>query len=604
MKVYKYALRPPANPEPVFEQMRAAIAYRNRLVENSIAFRDKMRGVEATLGLVPIDAERARLDAAHEAVRKARSASRSRAVPPEVSTELADAKKAFNEARKRFNEQRSALREDRKKLIEKLAEERHERDLALRASSGVYWGTYQLAEIAMKQSDKETPLFDDGVPRNPSFVRWSGEGEVSVQITSGGLPVASLGLGGTLVRVKDVSAHKNPTSRRAAKRRFVELHLRIGSNPDRTPIWAVFPGIFHRPLPADGIIKRVTVKRKLVGPREVWYALFTVDRTPRKSNGTAGRVALDLGWRKREDGKRVAAVLDEQGIASEVRIPGAIFDTFDKADAVRGERDVARDEVRGACLRILKEDPNIVDPAQVENLALWRSPRRFVRLWSELTGLKNVVTPHRPDRSELEARLVDSKANWERAKGSNGFTHVLSAYVEYDRLAWTLESELRTSALHRRLDFFRVTARDLANEYSVVVLENFDLAKVAKRKGKAPEKDLPDATHSARHSTAAGEFRDAVLNAFGGFADYVPCEYTTMTCASCGALEDFDRRELEHTCSKCGSRWDQDHNACRNLLAYSEPEKVRPVDEAYEGKHAKRKREKREREKREREAAE
>jgi transposase len=185
----------------------------------------------------------------------------------------------------------------------------------------------------------------------------------------------------------------------------------------------------------------------------------------------------------------------------------------------------------------------------------------------------------------------------------------LTTWAAFDKIAWELGNEVRTTALRRRLDFYRVTARDLANRFSTVVLEQdakknergrsakpMDIAKLANRKDKDPDKDLHDAAHSQRHSAATGELRDALLNAFGGAADYVPAQYTTSTCAACGALETWDRSELEHVCSKCGSHWDQDDNACKNLLAYATPESTRPVETVYEGKYAKGKRLKKERE--------
>ena len=48
----------------------------------------------------------------------------------------------------------------------------------------------------------------------------------------------------------------------------------------------------------------------------------------------------------------------------------------------------------------------------------------------------------------------------------------------------------------------------------------------------------------------------------------VPAEYTTVDCSRCGSRERFDAAaELRHRCGACGSEWDQDANAARNLLS-------------------------------------
>lgn len=658
MKVYRYGLQAPVNRAEVLAQIALANEYQNELVALHRRARDWMRWTEAALGVPSLEAEQQALEDVLERVRRERSRTRARKVSPELERELAVARKALSEARKTFNAKRIEVRSEREKVFAQISEEVNKQSKILRSKCGVHWGTYQIAEDSIKQSAK-MPLYARGLPSDPEFRSLAKGGLISVQLPHG-RSVKDLE-SDLSVQVRDVSAHKNPMSRRAAKRRFVELKIRIGSN-NRAPVWAIFPGIMHRPLPEGCKIKRVTVKYKRIGPREEWYALFTVDQAPRKSNGKGGRVAVDLGWRKRDDGLRAAAWRAEDGSHGEILIPDVILAKFNEAEAFQSGRDKAVDLLRDRLTaRLVDGDPDlhllraihaVTKPEELLEAAAdadhgdfsgirnpisrWKSPRRFHRLLRELQraperdvielvraatfeerralARKHFIEAqaphcHRRDMTEMLHEHEEALVRWHATEGNA--RGLLTAWAAFDKIAWELANEVRTTALRRRLDFYRVTARDLANHFSVVVLEQetlqevaaklrgakpMDIAKLANRKDRDPDKDLHDAAHSQRHSAATGELRDALLNAFGNAADYVPAQYTTSTCAACGALETWDRAELEHVCSKCGSHWDQDDNACKNLLAYATPESTRPVEQAYEGKYAKGKRLKKERE--------
>lgn len=657
MKVYRYGLQAPVERAEVLAQIALANEYQNELVALHRRARNWMRWTEAALGVPSIEAEQQAVEDVLVRVRRERSRTRSRKVSPELERELAVARKALSEARKNFNAKRTKVRAERKKVFAQISEEVNKQSKILRGKCGVHWGTYQLAEEAMKQSAK-MPLFARGLPNDPEFRSLAKGGSVSVQL-SHGRTVKDLE-DDLSIQVRDVSAHKNPLSRRAAKRRFIELKIRIGSTDKRAPVWAVFPGIMHRPLPEGCKIKRVTVKYKRIGPREEWYALFTVDRAPRKSNGKGGRVAIDLGWRKRDDGLRAAAWRAEDGSHGEILIPDVILAKFNEAEAFQSGRDKAVDLLRDRLMaRLIDGDLDLLRAiravAKPEEeleaktadfgrndfsgtrtmISRWKSPRRFHRLLRELQraperdvielvraatfeerralARKHFIEAqaphcHRRDMTGMLLEHEEALVRWHATEGNA--RGLLTTWAAFDKIAWELANEVRTTALRRRLDFYRVTARDLANHFATVVLEQdakknakqgrsakpMDIAKLANRKDKDPDKDLHDAAHSQRHSAATGELRDALLNAFGNAADYVPAQYTTSTCAACGALETWDRAELEHVCSKCGSHWDQDDNACKNLLAYATPESTRPVETVYEGKYAKGKRLKKERE--------
>jgi transposase len=65
---------------------------------------------------------------------------------------------------------------------------------------------------------------------------------------------------------------------------------------------------------------------------------------------------------------------------------------------------------------------------------------------------------------------------------------------------------------------------------------------------------------------------------------------TTKRCHACGSMEEFDRRELTHTCSTCSLLWDQDYNAAMNMLTTDvSDEPTANAEVKYVGRFAKRK---------------
>ncbi|HWN68337.1 MAG TPA: zinc ribbon domain-containing protein, partial [Haliangium sp.] len=62
----------------------------------------------------------------------------------------------------------------------------------------------------------------------------------------------------------------------------------------------------------------------------------------------------------------------------------------------------------------------------------------------------------------------------------------------------------------------------------------------------------------------------------------VPTDNITRTCAQCGALNEFDRQPGDPrivTCSACMMSWDQDANACVNMLSRAKAQLEAPQDD-------------------------
>ena len=128
----------------------------------------------------------------------------------------------------------------------------------------------------------------------------------------------------------------------------------------------------------------------------------------------------------------------------------------------------------------------------------------------------------------------------------------------------------------RRL--YRLFARELAR-YRRVVVQQLDLRDFAELPDPGEKEDPRTTASRGRRFTAAlgellGACADAVTRAGGEWTEVDPA-WTTQTCFACGKIDPFDAAgSIDHTCAQCGSRWDQDENAARNLLRAAQSGKI------------------------------
>lgn len=475
------------------------------------------------------------------------------------------------------------------------------------------------------------PLYVGVEPNDPSFVRWNGEGTVSVQF-QGGVSVAELRSGedtrAQLIDPAPAAATDTPPSGWGSSRYtdaerlarwqhmlkhgrppkpYHMLRLRVASD-GRAPVWAAWPIILHRPLPdflavrfpeawdrararevvdrfglrivaeRDGevvvategggaatlaralvdagavsadprttAVKWAAVRLKKIGPREEWSVTFTLDVPERRERCGEGAVAVDLGWRRMGGGSlRVATTEDEAGTVRELRLDADLVRGLGKASEIRSIRDMHFDTARAWLHVILDDLPAIPEWLQeaTKTMALWKA----------------------------QGRLASVAIRWRGARfeGDTAAIEALEAWRIKDKHLWCWETSQRTGALRRRKDLYRVFAAGLARAYRTVVLEDFDLRAFARRPAaEETETERDENARAQRHLAATSELRLALVQAFvgrGGEEAREPATDTTRKCSECGVVEIFDAgAELRHTCRN-GHAWDQDENACRNLL--------------------------------------
>lgn len=569
-KIYEYGLLPPTyNADRVDHQIRAGHRYRNVLIEIERERRAKVR--EILVGHAdtePLAAEVVRLTAELEAARQrlklARATTRSRSdsagdrlAVREIVTRLKVARTTLKEAKTRI----AGDPEIQAKLIA-AQEHAHQRQLAERARTEAYYGTYLLAEAAAEQASKSKT--------DPSFAPYRGEGRIGVLIING-IGVAELT---DDTRIQIHARDNGRGGRRAGQGRM--LRLRVGSDERRGPIWAEWPMILHRPLPEGARIKQATViRRRRDCRRWDWRVQILLDLSASPSRTTTpadGACALNLGWAHMRDGIRAGYVIGTDGREHEVAVSRSVIDRLDKADSIRSIRDRDLNTMRAALAAWIAEHPLPTLAPQptsgdgrtaslaerADHLYQWRSPSRFATL-------ARCWRMHRFD-------------------GDSAGYELLEAWRYRDEHLQRYEAGLVRGAQLARREGYRVLAAQLAARYRVLVVDDTDLRDLQRSPMPESERTEIDAAKLAQCRAAGSELRAALSNAFGVTRVVkVSAKNVTATCHACGSIEKWDRAASgrKHLCASCGVTWDQDANACRNLLREFEVrERQRVADHA------------------------
>jgi hypothetical protein len=466
---------------------------------------------------------------------------------------------------------------------------------AKRAACGVYWGTYLVVEDAAKRA-----LGDCAFPR---FKRFDGTGKVAVQLTgeirdaSGavidhGVPVSDVIAGAgsgsigrdTRLRIDAAPSHPHPVDPVKEERwraqhpgkvrrvRTTMVKIRVGSNPDRTPVWAAFPVVRHRPLPDDAVLKWAWVVRRRVGIRFEYRFQVTIEApslAPPAQAAGHGTVAINLGWRNippYDGAVRLAVWRDDEGREGEIRVPrlsrrdstGAavgyhLNDALRKMDEVRGARDRALDEFKAWARGVDRSSwpPWLAD--MLRFLPQWRASRKLARV------------------AGIALRMC--RQGW-RFSGDDEILVGLALWAQRDRhlLAW--EAHGRDRAIGHRRKVYEEIAVYFTRRYARILICEMDMRDLRERE--APEDGVPADGRDMRRTAnvaAPGELREKLrihATKRGDVVEEVANTNLTQTCHACGVCpeEPWDAaRAIDHTCGACGATWDQDINHVRNIMA-------------------------------------
>lgn len=575
-RVYKYGC--PFGPLPecaeaVHKQLFLAHRYQNDLIRVVLDGREAYRALTATLP--DVDAINARIEQANEEQRvlteQVNSLKRMARSNVRVHPGTRERIKALKAEKRVLREKRKAARKalfGSPKLADLNKTDNSKRRQA-RKASGVFWGTYLLIESAVDQAKKEK--------MDPRFKRWDGTGRLGVQIQRGLLVDKLLSCTDRRLQLRPVPEQAwTPGAAPLEERRRMtrtEVKIRIGSNANRTPVWATFPVILHRPLPPDGRIMGAWVQRKRVGNHECWELCLSLEAYPKPRQPAApdGVVAIDFGAKGARADHRVALAVGSDGRQFVMNVPKIsrhkktrgedgvmrqtgtpierdLVEVLDHADSLRAIADREFNAARDALLAWSK---TVTVPEWMHELLryahLWRSPRRFAKL----------VGRWKNERFDNDESAYGAAEAWRRQN-----SHLYQ---------W--ESDERTRAIAHRREAYRVWSVKLAREYGRFVYENVNFGSIARRA--APEDEPTHYPNKVRNVAAPGELREQAVEAFGSTSCIkLKCSGRATRCPVCGgeASESRDdsrptgRGNLACTSATCGAVVEGDYARCWNLM--------------------------------------
>lgn len=596
--VYKYGSREPIEGlETVVEQFRLAHRYRNKLVELELERRaqvdaalraacpelvlleeeigtkardaepeDPVRGIPAQPPQPATGLHRLIEDAA-AAVKQRRMRERGRRRDPTERAALRALRARLAAARERRRELRTELfGSDSWQASQRAIEAAHHaRLLAERKASGLYWGTYEVVEAAADQFRKGAP---------PRFRPWRlRKDRLCVRLNQGNLSVEEL-LGGEDNRVGMSVIDRpqaRPDSNRAAKRKFALVRYRVGGKDTKTH--AVLPIVYHRPLPADAVIKLVYLIRRDVGARSRWSVQFVIETQETKPKADQGVVGVDVGWRKMPDGRlRVAVTSGSDGHEQEWALPPWWLSERDRVRRIKSERDRLFDLVKPVASGLIRGADNSTERARqsVSHLHQWRSQARLAGLildwkdndpgphWDVPAEIAELPGEHSIDPERLEAALREpNPPHW-----------VLEAWRLRDLHLHEYEANLRDQLQASRLDLYRNLAATLAQRYRTAAVEQLDLRNfhvLPPVEDGATVQD--DVMKEYVRDACLSKIFDSLKHRMAQVVEIDPAN-TTKICHACRHLDEdwTEHQALFHICPNCGAEWDQDVNAARNLL--------------------------------------
>lgn len=553
-RVYAYGCGDPTSDPNVLAELSRQHDLWDALV--AIDREHERRRDEAARAAHPVYAElRERIDALSEQIgaliqerRDARKRARKKVDTPEIDARLDE---LVPQRRALWKEAKAALKEwarEHKETVRDLEQQRKDEVKAARQASPAWWPNYNRVIDDYNAARKTVRMKGRGL-RPVDRAREDGVLTVQIQRTKSGLGAAPHELmDGTVPNVQIApvpdTAHGLNTPRGERKR---QCRTRVTMRVDAAGHKVTLPVTLHRPIPADGRVKSVQLAWKREGERIRARLCLTVSTPKREAIPHPSRSAcgVDIGWRlERDRSLRVVTVYDSAGGVEHVRLPRDWMAGMDRVERLHTYIDDGLMELAEA-LHGRDDLPAPVASA----LDGWR-PGLGAR-HVDARALHDYIRPLRDERKKLPAELL----HW-----YNRYRHLL-----------LYRDNLRNKLIRRRKDLYRVAAKRLAQTYSVIAIEDFDLSAVARTKkredGSDPE--LHAAARAQRVRACVHEFRSILqdMAAKHGAEVMVIAGPSTQLCHHCGnKTGQIDRSRLHWQCESCHAVWDQDENAARNLL--------------------------------------
>jgi hypothetical protein len=572
--VYKYDLFPPVDwDEDLTEELKRQNDLWNKLVQIEHAHVAAVREI-GNAEVLHLEAQINELQTEVEAVINSRRYiwhDAKRKVPtPELDARIAEINKQISSITTEAKKIRTkTYHENRDRLIE-LETKRRENVKLARQQSGCFWTNYNIIIRDYERARQRTFRFGLEL-KEKGF--W-GEGRLSCQLING-CPVPKF-----MARQDGmVSIGPKPEWMRANGRRSgtsikqgATLKFRAFNYKDCDGVkfhrFVSFPFIMYRPLPEECLIKEIAITRKRIASRWKYAVVFTMTRPKREHKQVPGYrpVAINFGWRKTEDGVRVATAVHQGNLQAPLYtfVPDNIIRSFEEMADMQSERDRAR---------------NVLEPKLV---AITEVPKPLFEIWDKRVRNRTKVmqgimieiyhrwrTHCREWNPELFAELEtwfygqgrpDNDPNWKQKL----YNPAERMRIYGERSARKEQANRREWISRSRLYFYRLEARRLVGNATRVIMDDHNMLRTARRR----ESPLSPMARQRRVMAAPSILRQAIINYCRNHGIEI-CVFKSegpahWRCGNQISTEFPDEQRM--LCIHCHEWFDVDINFCKRML--------------------------------------
>jgi hypothetical protein len=470
-----------------------------------------------------------------------------------------------------------------------------------RENSQCYWGTYGAVEDCLRGVAEGPP---------PRFKSWDGRGTLCISPKNGILVSEAMACDGVQLRLElQNEAELAMKGSSHGSRAIGRVWMRIGSEPNtgnRVPTWAVIPVVFCRYLDPKAKIVKAYIHKRRVGTKVKWSFRMVLELPyvePTLPDGEDSQlVAVHPGWRMVDEiggsSLRVCtAVSSDPANNQALFLDQSYLDKVDKLAEIDSLRSLDRNGIQEELTSWCARQPTL--PAwflkYTETMAQWLSANRFAQLawlWRKYRTFWEIWTPTQLSEASAKSEaahwadvlhispamalswltdipFVNDAEMFQRFAGyRNKNRNLLTcSWLVRDSIRYDHWANLMEHLTFARRDKYRKFARNLARRYQYVALANINWAELARKSREGTGQQFSNRQRQCGRLASPGELWLYVKEAFAGRTIIVPAENITAACHQCGDLQEFDRMNLRHTCTKCFAEYDQDINGCRNQLA-------------------------------------
>lgn len=597
--VFKYGIPGPLPAEtldPLVAQIRLAHNLRNDLTEVERNHADRVAEVwsrhpDIKNAQEELEQAQAQAEEALQAVKKDRQRSRSSKAQPASEAALTEAAARSKEARKRLKAAKEMYYAQFKEQMEEAGKVKQAEVKALYGvytERGLYWAS--INDVIAHHKTRVKKVQDarkQGRPADYKFLAWDGTGTIAIQPQrQNSDPPRSPWLlaegGGKWRNVFQLSPWVDPNEWGALKHSEQRRQglgyamARIGAG-DSEQLLRI-PVRVHRMMPLAADVALVRITRRRIG-NDFRMHMSVTARIPKPAPRTEGPLAaIHLGWRLLGDGSiRVALAcgmkvpersdLRELGVIRpstggyEVIIPPSWKFVHDRPGHLHGQRDTNLLALRKWLREYLERYPQAAEQLCTPADVAQHSSQRFYALAVERLRY---------------ARSTDGLPDY--LEGA--FQH-MAAWLKQDDhlLAW--EANERDQIIGRRNHAWAVLAACLTDEAAAVVIDEWQIAPLARRPQPGDEDAAIQPAASANRVLAApGRLREQVVKAAArrGVQVMVPGDDLPRGHHKCGRPLSGERdREIMMWCQECGVMVDQDHNRLMNMVEWAKGKRDAPV---------------------------